>query len=75
MSADTGLCALSHFYFYSRSGFQIILGYAETSGSYLYYRIGSVFVKVGVKSSLAGIIENTKLLRRPCKAFMSVVAD
>ena len=58
MTADTGLCALSHFDFHGGAGFQIGAMYAESAGSYLNNRIFTVSVKVFVQSAFTGVVAN-----------------
>ena len=59
MSADTGLCTLTHLDFYCRTRFKIILEYAETSRCDLYYSIGAVLIEVLVQTALARVVEYT----------------
>ena len=75
MSADTGLCALPHFDLDGGAGIQIPLMYAEPSGGDLHDGVLAVGVKVLMKSALAGIVADAKLLRRSGKAGVGVVAD
>ena len=75
MSADTGLCALSHFYFNCSACLKIALENAETSRSYLNDCVCAVLIEVLVKSALACVVVNSKLLSRPRKAFVGILAD
>ena len=75
MSADTGLCALTHLDFYCRTRFKIILEYAETSRCDLYYSIGAVLIEVLVQTALARVVEYAKLRSRSCEALVSITAD
>ena len=73
MPADTGLCALSHFYLDSRAGVQIILMYSETSGSYLHDSVCAVLVEILVQTALAGVVVGAELLGGSCKRLVSIL--
>ena len=75
MAADTRLCSLPHLDLNRGARFQIILMNAEPAGCNLDDGILSVLIKILVKASLSGVVENAELLCRPCKAFVRIVAD
>ena len=74
MSADSGLCTLTHFYLYRRAGVEVFLMHAETPRGNLNDCVFAVAVKVLVQSALAGVVKYAELFCRPCKAFVGVIA-
>ena len=75
VSADTGLCALSHFDFDSRARIEITLEYTETSRSYLTNGILAVFVEVLVQTALTGIIISAEFFCGSGKTFVRVFGN
>ena len=75
VSADTRLSALTHLYLDSGAGVEVLLEHAETSGSYLAYRIGAVLVEILVQTALAGVVVGSQLLSRSRKGLMRVLRN
>ena len=75
MSADSRLCALSHFYFNRGAGFKIILIDTETAGSNLYNSIFTIAIKILMQTTLTSIIENAESLCGSCQWLVRIIAD
>ena len=74
VTADTGLCALSHLDFNGSARVKITLEHAETSRSDLNNRVFAVLIEIAVQTALAGIIICTERGCCSCKALVSVLA-
>ena len=74
MTADAGLCALTHFYFDCSSAFQKRLVNAEATGGDLNDGVSAVFIKVLMQTALAGVVVDTERLRGAGERLMSVIA-
>ena len=62
MTADTGLCPLSHFDFNSGTGFKVILVDTKTSARYLNNSVFTVNIEILVQTTFACVVKNTKLV-------------
>ena len=74
MTADTRLCALTHFYLDRGACLKVILMNAEASRRNLHYGIRTVGVKILMQSALTGVVIYPKLACRTGKALVGVVA-
>ena len=72
VAAYSRLGSLPHFNFNRSGRLQICLMYAESPGSYLYNRIGSITVKILMQSALSCIVIRSEPFRSARKAFMRV---
>ena len=72
VSADTRLSTLTHLYLDSGAGVEVLLEHAETSGSYLAYRVGAVLVEILVQTAFAGVVVGSQLLSRSRKGLLGV---
>ena len=75
VSADTRLSTLTHLYLDSGAGVEVLLEHAETSGSYLAYRVGAVLVEILVQTAFAGVVVGSQLLSRSRKGLMRVLRN
>ena len=75
MTADTGLCPLSHFDFNSGTGFKVILVDTKTSARYLNNSVFTVNIEILVQTTFACVVKNTKLGGCTGKRGVGIVTD
>ena len=75
MSADAGLCALTHFDLDGGARVQTALLDTEAAGGYLHDRVCAVLVEIAVEAALAGVVVNTELLGGAGERSVGVIAD
>ena len=75
MAADAGLGPLAHLDLDGGAGLQVLLVYAEASGSHLDDGVFAVCIKILMQTALAGVIADTQLPGRTGQAGVGIIAD